>query len=315
MKRFDYAFGGRRNLLLSAAGLMAVATPLFVGAIGAPSIRAQSQSQNTAASRVYEYDVASIKLSKPSGEMTMVRYMPTPDGFSGTNIMIRDLINIAFGVDPYQISGGPSWIESEKYDVEAKMSDTMMNKLSQMQPDDRWHAQQLMLQELLADRLRLIVHRETKEFPVYSLVVAKNGPKLQASKPAGNSANGGTGHKGGSEPGMMAGIEDGMNKASFWNQPVSYLVHWLSLSLRSPVVDRTGLTGTYDFTLKYVPNLAGLRASPVDAPSAQPAGAVSDSNHPTLLEVIQDQLGLKLVFGKGPLEVVVIDHIERPSRN
>jgi len=287
--------------MLSAAGLMAIAMPAFVGATGAPSIRVQSQPQNTAASRAYEYDVASIKLSKPSdGGITVVGMMPTPDGFSATNITIRDLLNVAYGVMPYQISGGPGWVESEKYDVEAKMSETIMKKLSQMQPNDRWHAQQLMLQELLADRLRLIVHRETKEFPVYSLVVAKNGPKLQASKPADSSANGGNGHKGGKEPGMLAGIEDGMNKASFSNQPVSYLVPWLSLQLRSPVVDKTGLTGTYDFTLKF-------------GPITQPAA--SDSNVPTLLDAIQDQLGLKLVFGKGPLEVIVIDHIERPSRN
>ena len=99
---------------------------------------------------------------------------------------------------------------------------------------------------------------------------------------------------------MMAGSEDGMAKASFWNQPVSYLVSWLSLSLRSPVVDKTGLTGTYDFTLKF-------------GPITQPA--VSDSNVPTLLDAVQDQLGLKLVLGKGPLEVIVVDHIERPSRN
>jgi uncharacterized protein (TIGR03435 family) len=202
-------------------------------------------------------------------------------------------------VAPYQISGGPGWVESEKYDVEAKMSDTTMNKLSQMKTDDRWHAQMLMLQELLADRLKLVVHRETKEFPVYSLVVAKGGPKLQASKPPDNSANTGNGNKG-REPGMMAGSEDGMAKASFWNQPVSYLVHWLSLSLRSPVVDKTMLTGTYDFTLKF-------------GPITQPAA--SDPNVPTLLDAIQDQLGLKLVSGKGPLEFIVIDHIERPSRN
>jgi uncharacterized protein (TIGR03435 family) len=245
----------------------------------------------------------------------MVRMMPTPDGFSGTNIGIRDLITMAYGVASYQISGGPSWTESEKYDVEAKMSDTMMNKLSQMQPDDRWHARQLMRQELLADRLKLVVHRETKEFPVYSLVVAKNGPKLQASKPADNSANGGNGHEGGRGPGMSAGNEDGMGKASFWNQPVSYLVIWLSGSLRSPVVDKTELTGTYDFTLKFAPNLARLRISLDDAASAQPAGAVSDSNGPTLLDALQDQLGLKLVSGKGPLEVIVIDHVERPSGN
>ena len=98
---------------------------------------------------------------------------------------------------------------------------------------------------------------------------------------------------------------------------MSYLVSWLSLSLRSPVVDKTGLTGTYDFTLKYVyaPNLAGLRASLNDAASTQPAGAASDPNGPTLLDALQDRLGLKLVSGKGPLEVIVIDHVERPSRN
>src|ERR1700722_9031901 len=203
MKEFDDVFGGRRNLLQSAVGLMAFALPVFLGAIGFLSVRTQSQSQSTAASRTYEYDVASMKLSKPSdGGVTVVGMTPTPDGFSATNIAIRDLIYVAYGVAPYQISGAPSWIESEKYDVEAKMSDTTMSKLSQMQPNDRWHAQQLMLQELLADRLRLVVHRESKEFPVYSLVVAKNGPKLQATKPAHNSANGGNGHGGGGGPGM-----------------------------------------------------------------------------------------------------------------
>jgi beta-lactamase regulating signal transducer with metallopeptidase domain len=157
-----------RKLLLGAAALMAVVVPVVFGALTAMPSRAQSQPQNTAAPLPrYEYETATIKPSKgpaPGGKIGM---WAAPDGFSAWFITPQQIISIAYGVKSFQVSGGPSWLPSERFDIEAKMDAATADALGKLSQDQRALAQQQMLQALLADRFQLTVHRETKELTTY----------------------------------------------------------------------------------------------------------------------------------------------------
>jgi uncharacterized protein (TIGR03435 family) len=325
--KIQKVFGRRSKLLLSAAGVAAVAAAIVFGVLGAIPLGAQSfqgapqgaQGQTTTtAAPVYEYDVVSIKPSRPdTGAGIMVGMRDTPDGFTATNVPLLFLVQSAYGVNGSQISGAPSWLRSDKYDVEAKMDASVVAALEKLAPEERKLARRKMLQAVLADRAKLVVHRDTKEQLVYSLVIAKNGPKLQESKPVATPENGalGSGGSARSGMGMSAGSEDGKSTASFHEATITYLVGWLSVNLRSPVTDKTGLTGNYDFKLKYVRDQNRMQPPPGAPPDGQIPVASLDDSGPTLLDAIQEQIGLKLEAGKGSVEGIVIDHVERPSGN
>jgi len=301
-----------RKVTLTVAGIAALVAPVFVGVIGAPAIRAQSQPD-------FKYDVASIRLSKPrtDGGVFFTGMKDTPDGLVATNAPLLYLIQSAYGVDRYQISGAPSWLTSELYDVDAKMDSSVVDAFQKLSSDEQKSVRRKMLQALLADRMKLAVHSDPKEAPVFSLVIAKSGPKLQESKPSRASTNGASGSAGGfpSGMGMTMGSEDGMSTATFHDTPTSYVALWLQAQMRSPVLDKTGLTGIYNFKLKWTRVRSQSAVPPGNSANGQAPVAASDSIGPTLLEALQDQLGLKLESGKGPVEAIVIDHIEKPSGN
>jgi uncharacterized protein (TIGR03435 family) len=213
-------------------------------------------------------------------------------------------------VQNYQILGAPDWLESEIYDIEAKMDGATVEALQKLNRDDRDLALGRMLQALLADRLRLTIHHATKELPVYLLVVAKNGPKLQEAIPDDTYANGSKGVDGAP---TGAGVQSIMDRASVkvTVQAMSMvgLAGFLAGRLHRPVLDKTGLAGNYDFKLQFAPENFQLQSGPGTPPGP------SETEVPFLREAIQQQLGLKLESGKGPVEVIVIDHIERPSGN
>ncbi|MDQ1410588.1 MAG: hypothetical protein QOJ41_2323, partial [Acidobacteriaceae bacterium] len=151
-----------RKLMLSAAGLLVVAAPVVIGVLHATQGRAESQSPST--SHSYEYEVASIKPNK-SGT-NMVRLMFSPDGFTATNGTLQMLIHAAYGVEDNQISGAPSWLNSDHYDIDAKMDSATADALHKLSEDQGRIERQKMLQALLAERFKLAIHRETKELPV-----------------------------------------------------------------------------------------------------------------------------------------------------
>jgi uncharacterized protein (TIGR03435 family) len=151
----------------------------------------------------------------------------------------------------------------------------------------------LRIQALLADRFQLQLHRETKELPLYALVVDKNGPKLQ--EPA-------NGRK-------EMDFETGRGQLKARNIPMPYLTRYLSRGLGRVVVDKTGLGGKYDFALTWDPEEIRVSAPPVDVPPP------SDSNAPSIFTALEEQLGLKLESRRGPVDVLVIEHVERPSEN
>jgi bla regulator protein BlaR1 len=300
----------RKKLLLGVAGLVAVALPLVFGLLSATPGRAESQASNTASAPAYE--VASIKPDK-SGE-PFFKIMASPNGLTATTTL-QMLIRLAYGVENNQISGAPSWVDSVKYQIDAKMDNATADEVRKLSEDQREPARQRMLRALLEDRFKLALHRETKELPVYSLVVAKNGPKLQEAKPGEPDGDGIKGPDG--RPavgGHFVHLERGqLNGHSLG---MADIVRLFSQQLDRTVVDKTGLTGNYDFTLHWTPDESQ------DPTFKEPAGgqgagdsAPPESSGPSIFTAIQEQLGLKLESQKGPVEILVIDHVEKPSEN
>jgi uncharacterized protein (TIGR03435 family) len=285
----------RGKRLLTAIGSLALTALTAFGLIYAAPICAQSQAQGTAASApVLEFEVATIKpndSNSPPGALT------ADDGINMANIPLRILLGIAFGIGGDRITGGPAWI-NDRYDINAKMDPTVADALKKLNPMDRRLARQRMLQALLTDRCKITFHRDTKELPAYMLVIAKGGPKLQESKSsiANPDGSGVTGAMQFGAGGLM----------SFQAMPLTSLVQVLSLQVGRTVLDKTGLTGRYDFTWQF-----NQTANPGGANSS----ATSDPDAPSIFTLIQEQLGLKLESGKGDVEIIVIDHIEKPSEN
>lgn len=304
-----------RKVLLGAAALLAVAVPVVFGMLHATPSRAQSQPQNTAApSPPYEYEAATIKPSKGFGPGSRIGVWAAADGFSAWFITLQQIISVAYGVERFQISGGPSWLPSERFDIEAKMDAATAGALKKLSQDQRVLAQQQMLQALLADRFQLTVHRETNELTTYTLVIGKGGPKLQEAKPGdtypnAHAAPDGT-HLGAGS--MWGGVLDGEVTAQA--VPIAKLAQNLTQMLGHPVLDETELKGIYDFKLQFTPD-DRLQPPSGLAPSTRLPVPPADSNAPSLFDALQEQLGLKLESGKGPVEVIVIDHAQRPSPN
>ncbi|MGA8026264.1 MAG: M56 and DUF3738 domain-containing protein [Bryobacteraceae bacterium] len=304
-----------RRLLLAVAGAIAVAGPIAFGLLNAPQSRAQSQTNTTPAP---SFEVASVKPNHGAERFMGIRR--TPGGrFTATNITPKFLIEFAYNVKDPQISGGPSWITSERYDVEAKMDETSADEMQKMSQDLQDERLRLMMQSLLTDRFKLTLRRETKELPIYTLVVAKNGPKLHESEiTQGDSADASPPSKGQLPRGPMARMGRGeltMNDAS-----MAMLADSLSRQAGRNVLDETGLKGKYDITLHWTPDESqaqgfGGPGGPGDGGPPPGAAPPPDASGPTLFTALQEQLGLKLEPHKGPVEILVIDHIERSSEN
>ena len=255
---------------------------------------------------------------QPGGRLTLI------------NMPVRQMIVRAYAVQPYLVLGGPSWITSDRFDVTAKAAaDATPQQLNAM------------LQTLLADRFKLKARKQTRESDVYRLVKARGDGKLgDAIKPAAvdcdfnrgrgagpAAAPGGPGNvpvpgpRAGGPPvgpaGAMAGCQFMMAPGRFQvaGQSMKTFADTLGMQVGRPVIDATGLTGSYDFTLTFMPDPGG-RGMPAGLP---PPGAPDlpaiDPNAPALPTALQEQLGLKLESAKGPVEMVVIDSIEQPSED
>jgi uncharacterized protein (TIGR03435 family) len=223
------------------------------------------------------FEVASIKLHP--GVVTMSGGGVRGATFSETAVTLRDLIQSAYDLRIDQISGGPSWMESERYDIAAKAEGEAPIAKEQLPK---------MLQALLAERFKLKVHRETRETPVYELVVGKSGPKLKEA-----SANA-------KEGGFTRGSNTGAMHSEISKGTMDQLARQISLTAGRPVIDKTGLTGYYAYTLDW-------------ASANRPPDA--DSDTPSMFTAVQEQLGLKLESTKAPVEVLVVDRAEKPSEN
>ena len=284
---------------------------IVLGFVNAPQIRGQSQSASEAPS--LSFDVVSIRPFRTPSGMTVCTFMP--GRLACNNAKVRWVILRAYYVLDIQLSGGPSWISSDRYDIDAKESDELSAELEKLPRNQRREKQALLLQSMLADRFHLKVHRETKQLPVYALVVAKNGPKLKATN-IQSADPGETGPDGRSlaESCTIRGTSGGGNL--YQGCTVAVLTSYLPLSLGRFVLDRTGLKGRYDFTLDYSDqNSAEVSSGPAGSGTASNGPLPPDESGPSIFAAVQEQLGLKLEPTKGPVDMIIIDHIERPTEN
>ncbi len=235
-----------------------------------------------------KFEVASIKPADPS--VRGFRIQTAPGGrYIATGVTVRFLIAQAYAVRDFQISGGPGWTDSERYEINAKGENGIENKPGQMA---------LMLQDLLADRFQLKLNRETKEMPIYTLVLAKNGAKLK------DSTVGAEGRR----------MQTGRGRIEVQGIDMAGLAMQLSQQLRRTVLDKTGLAGNYDFKLEWTPDVGQQQLGPKEIGGPETAPPV-DSTGPSLFTALQEQLGLRLESTKGPVEMLVIDRVEKPTEN
>ena len=243
-----------------------------------------------------QFEVASIKPSSPDAHGSSM-LTDRVGGLNVENMPLRALITNAYGIRDFQLSGGPGWIATERYDIIAKpekaesAAPPELNKMTEDQRKSRNEEWSERVRSLLADRFGLVVHKETKEQPVYVLTVAKGGPKLTVV----------------TTPGDRQGISGNRGRTQGFAATIAMLANNLSSTTGRPVVDKTGLTAKYDWVLEWTP----------DVPATQNAEASQsvDSPGPTIFTALQEQLGLKLESSKGPVENIVIDHVDRPSAN
>ena len=224
--------------------------------------------------------------------------------FVATNINLTSLLMNAYGIRPELMSGLPGWANSTRFDVNAKVSDPDIDALKKLTPEQKRTQRQAQMLALLADRFHLQAHIETKTLPVYDLVIAKGGPKLKENTalPSQPTDAPGPGKPPANmKPGSMWISNSQMTAVGI---PTSNLAANLAFRVERNVIDKTGLTGKYDFTLKWRPTeLEGK------------ADASTDNDAPDLFAALQEQLGLKLEPSKGPVDTLVIDHVELPTEN
>jgi len=306
--------GFGKKLLLLAVVVAAVTIPVVFGLLNAPQIRAQLTA--TTRAPLPSFEVASIKRN-PSvwNEPTHHRMDVHPElggRLTAHNAPLMLLIQRAYAVQAFQVVGGPAWINTDGYDVEAKpKGDTDRKQM--------W----LMLQTLLADRFKLTLHRETRKLPVYDLKAVKRGPKLPMPKAVEcfsqpPDAPPAPPPPGQTDCGYVAGPlgSTGLLQLEGSKVHMADLVSKLALVLGRPVLDKTEFTGEFDLNLSFTADEATM-GLPGSGGPGDPGGSPlpTDRNVPSIFAALEEQLGLKLVRAKGPVEVLVIDHVERPSEN
>jgi uncharacterized protein (TIGR03435 family) len=234
------------------------------------------------------FEVASIKPAKPGAGGGSVYPKPAGQGYEAEGATVRQMISVVYRLPIANIKGGPAWLDKDEWDVEAKADHAYnLDDLHQM------------FQNLLADEFKLKFHEETKEGPLYALTVDKSGPKMKVND---GPEDFGTpmidGHIGGVATGKRV--------------PMKYLCYWIKKFVLlyyddRPVIDKTGLTGYYDFTLSYQREMP-----PGFDKSNWPPELLA---RPSIFDALRDQLGLKLEAQKGPVPYYVIDHVEKPPTN
>jgi uncharacterized protein (TIGR03435 family) len=231
------------------------------------------------------FEIVSIKPANPDERGRLMQSLP--DGFRWTNFPIASLVQGAYGtVMESQIVGMPGWVQSDPYDIETKVDAETAEAWKKLTYKERWKQEGPMMRSLLADRCKLQVHRETRDLPVYDLVIAKGGLKMKESPADGKDAET-----------MSSG------RMSAHAISTDSLVYGFSSQVGRMIVDKTGLgEKKFDFELKWTPD------------DRRAADASPDAG-PDLFTAIEEQLGLKLVPSRGPVDVIVIDHIEKPSEN
>ena len=330
-RRSGVKLSSARKAGLCAAAVLILAFPIGFGVLhGQSASSSGSTSSQSSVKDLPKFDAATIKPNTAIGNNLMI--MMKPDGVSFKGIQVQMLLEDALGVERDRIVGAPKWVQSNRYDIEAKVAPEDASKMDRLKMDQRRE----MLLPLLEERFHLKYHHETRELPMYALVVAKGGPKLTESKPGqpmsfpdgqpappeGSMPPGGPGSfakpdgppGAGNRPVIGEGMRMRPGSIQSRGGNITFLVHSLSGMLGRTVVDKTGLTGNYDFSLNWTPDesMRNVFAGPEGGPQGD---ASPDAGGPTLFTALEEQLGLKLESQKGKVDVIVIDHIDQPSAN
>jgi len=233
------------------------------------------------------FDVASVKVNPSGGGRSHIWSAANEGSFKTENVSLKGLLQFAYGLPETQLLGIPGTIADKTFDIEAKVDDAAELDIHKLTTDEGKLRKQEMVRALLAERFKLVCHMETRELPVYALVVAKGGSKLTPTK----------------SNGLLIGGSYG--KLTGEGLTVEGLARELAKSAGRVVVDKTGIPGRFDVTLRWTPDEGPARLNGV--PISDPP--------PALFTAIQEQLGLKLEPQKGPVQVVVVDHVEMPTQN
>lgn len=294
----------RKKLLIGAAALCAVTAPILLG---------QLQDSTATIDSGFTFDVSSVKPNK-SG-----KWSPLPSGpgrFSSSNTTLRALIQWAYHVHDFQLSGGPSWINSDRFDIEAETDRSEAVALQKLTPVQQALEKKQMLQTVLVDRFKLRLHHEMKELPIDSLVVVKAGRIPED--------DGDCGSLGGAPPNpplppVPANAIGSASCGGVWmapghlggrRVPITTLVDFLPNVTQRIVINKTNLIGEFDINLAWTPDDPRPGGYP-----GLPHQFIPDPDGPSLSTALEEQLGLKLESGKGPVDVLVIDSVEKPLPN
>lgn len=251
------------------------------------------------------FEVASIKRDLTGERGGMFTLVPA---CHLERMTLRDLVIFAYQVHDFQVIGGPGWIDSDRYNVDAK---------AERPPalNQEWvNLQYRRLQALLHDRFNLTVHRETKELPVYELTVAKGGPKLQRPTCIARELGDRTiapGEKPEDYCGLMGGGRTGIDASS---STMARFADFLARPLGRTVIDKTGISGEFQIHITYAMDTPTVPSPDGAGPRPSDSAAATDLR-PDVFTALQQQLGLKLESAKGPVQVLIIDHVEKPSEN
>ena len=269
-------------LVLSVAPCLPLA---MVAAQTAPP--AGQPPQGAEPAKLWSYDAVSVKPNK-SGTDGLLTMRPG-DMYSGRNMRIINMVSQAYDIKQDLIFGMPDWTDGAHYDVEAKMSPEDAKAFNKLSREEKIATGKVLLRGILEERFHLKAHIETKQLPVYDLVMAKSGVKM------GTATDG---------PGGLLHFQDGL--LADQGIEISTLVGQLTNLVHRLVIDKTGLKGRFDLTLEYAPDR--------DAP-AEPDNGLPQDNAPSIFTALEEQLGLKLQPDKGSVDTVVIDHVELPTEN
>jgi len=285
-----------RKLLLTAAAFLAIAIPVTFGVLHATPSQAQEQSANSNFP-VPVFSSVSIKSHESADPMRTKMMFSLMDGsFVANGVTLQRLIEMAYHVQNAQISGPQDLLNKTKFDIEAKLDPSSVEAMHQQTSRGKDFDDQAILKSILADRFKLVVHSEARTMPAYDLVIDDGGAKLQAA---------------GEQPRMM---QLGRGELSSSGTPLELLAAQLSARLGRPVVDKTGLKGNYAFSLHWTPEKTEDERLDQSGELVAPEPP-KDSNGPSLVTALQEQLGLKLEERTERVPMLVIDHAEEPSQN
>jgi uncharacterized protein (TIGR03435 family) len=264
---------------------------------------AQAQTGTTARP---EFAVTSVK---PNHTGCCTTFGAGNGGSGGKNVTLKILVAFAYRIQQFQVSGGPRWVDSDRFDIEGKAENPKAD------PDQL----RLMLRSLFEDRFKLKVHRETKQSPVYALVVEKGGLKIKlSSDQTSEDVNGPSPPGAGPNRGAIRiGVGNLVGNAV----TLSWFATMLSQRMDRLIVDKTNLPGRFDIQLQWTPSPGenpfdpGGNKLPPTIIDASGKTVQADPSGPSIFSAIQEQLGLRLESAKAPVELLVIDHVEKPSEN